>query len=344
MMNPEHLNGKKIVLFRTDRLGDLILAFPAVEAIKRLAPESEIHIFTARSNTPLAEMQKNVSRVIPNIYSGPRGLLELVGFLKTEEYHAAVHLYPRPGLALATFLSRIPVRIGSAYRYYSFLFNKRQKIHRKQMVVHERDLNLKILETMGIPSSDVSAGLTVPREALRDTGVLLSASGLAPASSFVVLHPGSGGSSLNWPVEHYGTLGRELVAKGWPVVLTGTERESSTVQQVRNRMGEGALDLCGKLDLERLAALLSMASLTVSNSTGPLHLADALGGKVIGLYSPHFYSSPKRWGPYEQMENVFLPPDKACLRCPKDRCMEFNCMETITPETVLAKAVKLLSS
>ena len=102
-------------------------------------------------------------------------------------------------------------------------------------------------------------------------------------------------------------------------------------------------DLCGELDLVHLAALISEASLLVSNSTGPLHLADALGKNVIGLYSPFLFSSPARWGPYRQPENVFLPPRETCTKCTQDRCESYNCMASILPQTVLERALELLS-
>ena len=345
MKDRNPFNGKKIILFRTDRMGDLILSFSAVEALKAHLPEARIHIATHPSTAPLAEMQRNISRVVPCVQNGLKGLVTLIRFLRTQQYDAAVHLYPRPGLGLATFLAGIPVRVGTAYRYYSLLFNRKAKIHRKQMVMHERDLNLKLLGAMDVPFTRVPAGLCIPEAVREDIFNLLLAGGIKTVSDpFVVLHPGSGGSSLNWPEDQYGSLGNELVAMGYPVVLTGTETDHPKVSRVHAFMGERALNLCGRLDLKHLAALLDHAALTVSNSTGPLHLADALGKRVIGLYSPNFYSSPQRWGPYGQPENVFVPEGKLCYQCPRDRCREFNCMALIRPEKVLERAKELLCS
>jgi heptosyltransferase-3 len=342
-MDPEALRGKKIILFRTDRLGDLILTLPVVEALKVRLPETRIDLFTAPSNTCLGSLQPNVSEVLPHVYQGPGGLSTLVRVLTNREYGLAVHLYPRPALSLAAFLARIPLRAGTAYRAWSFLYNRRVRIHRKQMTTHERDLNLKLVEPLGFSTEGVSAGLTVP-EALRFRlkDLLERASPGCPPHPFAVLHPGSGGSSLNWPAEQFAVLGKHLAAAGIQVVLTGTEIDRARVERVLQGMGPGAVNLCGRLDLVHLASLLSLASLTVSSSTGPLHLADALGGKVIGLYSRHFYASPRRWGPHGQPDNVFLPPGPPCARCAKDRCREYNCMASIRPEDVLAKAHTLI--
>jgi ADP-heptose:LPS heptosyltransferase len=342
-MDPESLRGKKIILFRTDRLGDLILSLPVVEALKARLPETRIDLATAPVTASLAGLQPNVSNVLPHLAPGSAEPLRIARILASRGYQAAIHLYPRPILALATFLARIPVRVGTAFRFYSPLFNRRVRIHRSEMVLHERDLNLRLIESLGIPCGEPLSGIRIPegtREQIRR--LLNRADARFSDGPWVVLHPGSGGSSLNWPAEHYAALGSRLVSAGIPVVLTGTEADRPVVEQVHRNLGDRALNLCARLDLPHLAALLSLAPLTVSNSTGPLHLADALGGRVIGLYSRHFYASPRRWGPYGQPENVFLPAGKPCPRCTTDRCREYNCLASIRPEAVLEKARDLL--
>lgn len=339
-----HLKPRKILIFRTDRLGDLILSLPVVEALKAALPEAEIDLLTAPFTAPLARMQRHVSDVIPDTFQGFQGFRDLIRLLKAQPYGAAIHLYPRPTFALASFLARIPVRLGTAYRYYSPLFHPRVPLHRKDMVAHELDLNLKLVEALGIPRPDkVTAGLSVPEAADHEVRQLLAREGIGGSRGrFVVLHPGSGGSSLDWPGEHYAVLGARVVALGFPVVLTGADWDCRTVDRVHAWTGRQAVNLCGRLDLGQLAALLARASLVVSNSTGPLHLAEALGTRVIGLYSPFFYSSPRRWGPYSQPENVLVPEGRTCRRCPGERCPDFNCLAAIRPEAVLATATGLL--
>lgn len=336
-------NWRKIVVLRTDRLGDLILSLPVVEALKAALPKARVDLFVNPYTVPLARLQRRVSSVIPDVYPGLSGLLALTRWLRSQRYDLAVHLYPLPRLALATFLGRVPVRVGTVYRYFSPLFNRRIRLHRKTMVMHERELNLKIVQGIGIPEAAVSAGLQIPQKTQEATQALLVSRGInATTNPFVVLHPGSGGSSLNWPAEHFGSLGKSLLKRGFPVILTGKEEDRPLVGEVKAGTGEGTTDLCSLLDLEHLAAVLAKASLVVSSSTGPLHLADALGRKVIGLYSPFLFSSPKRWGPYSQPENVFLPPGKSCSKCTAERCEAYNCMASIDPEVILERALALL--
>lgn len=342
-MNPATPRPGKIILFRTDRLGDLILSFPVVESLRASYPEARVDFYVSPLTAPLARLQRHVSDVIEDRFPGPGGLARCVRLFRSRGYDMAVHIYPRPRLALAAFLSRIPVRIGTAYRFYSPLFNWRVKVTRKHMTAHELDLNLRLIEDVAPPVRHVSFGIVVPERTQTEMDTLLAAHGVrGPGSPFVVLHPSSGGSSLQWPPEHFGELGKALLARGIPVVLTGTEADRPIVDRVRSFTGKAAVDLCGRCDLEHLAALLMRSSLLVSNSTGPLHLADALGTRVIGLYSRFLFSSPTRWGPYTQPENVFVPEGTPCRRCSVERCRDFNCMVRIRPEQVLEKALSQL--
>ena len=342
---PDRTGWKRIVVFRTDRLGDLILSLPVVEALKASLPGAEIDLVVNPYTVPLANLQRNVSRVIPDVYAGVRGLRALAEFLRSRQYDLAIHLFPVPRLALATFLARVPVRAGTIYRYFSPLFNPRIRLHRKKAGMHERELNLKLIEGIGIPVGQVTAGLEIPDRFRGEIVDLLAAKGIDPSrDTFVVLHPGSGDSSLNWPAEHFGELGKKILERKFPLVLTGSNGDRAVVDRVKASMNGGGIDLCGELDLEHLAALLSIASLVVANSTGPLHLADALGTKVIGLYSPYLSAAPHRWGPYGQPENVFVPDGDLCPRCTWDQCERHNCLSTILPEAVLVRALELLSS
>lgn len=345
-MDPERLRGKRIVLFRTDRLGDVVLALPVVRALKARLPETRIDMVTAPAHTSLAALQPEISRVFAHVYRGPTGLASLARVLAGSGYAMAVHLYPRPLQALAAFLARIPLRVGTAYRAYSVLFNHRVPLHRKTMTEHEAASNLKLVGFLGVAPGKPTAGIRVPDAARQRVQALLKCeAGYSERAPFVVLHPGSGGSSLTWPGDHFATLGRGLAASGLPVVLTGTERDRPIVDSVyRGLDRHRVVNLCGRLDLPHLAALLSESALTVSNSTGPLHLADALGRKVIGLYSRHLYASAIRWGPWHQPENAFTPAGDACRHCPRERCNEFNCMASIRPEAVLERARTLLDA
>lgn len=328
-------------MVRTDRLGDVVLSFPVVELLRAHAPSARIHMLVHPRNAPLARLQRNVERVITDPGEGPGGMPALVRLLRVPAYDVIVHLFPRPRLALAARLAGIPTRVGTRSRYYSFLFNRRVAQHRSRSNLHERDLNAQLLEALSVPIVPVGSGIEVPAAARRKVRELLTAAGPHPVDPFLVLHPGSGGSSLAWPATRFGRLARRMIGEGVPVAVTGTEQDGQAVRETLREAGPGAIDLSGRLGLVELAALLAEARMIVTNSTGPLHLADAVGSRALGLFSPVRCALPERWGPYSQPENVLLPPRPVCDRCRTATCREGNCMASIPVEEVFARTLDI---
>ncbi|MGH7589836.1 MAG: glycosyltransferase family 9 protein, partial [Gemmatimonadales bacterium] len=174
------------------------------------------------------------------------------------------------------------------------------------------------------------------REARDRVDAKLIAAGVAPDERVVVLHPGSGGNSIEWPPECFGALGARLGADaGVRIVVTGIERERALCDMVVATAGAavGAIPLAGQLELSELVALLDRSALVVANSTGVLHVAAALGVPVLGLYpfAPPALSAA-RWGPYTERAAVLTPPAEA----PGE-------MTRITPDAAEAAARRMLA-
>jgi ADP-heptose:LPS heptosyltransferase len=128
-----------------------------------------------------------------------------------------------------------------------------------------------------------------------------------------------------------------------PVIFTGAKNESFLIDKIFQHATQPHIRLDGKLDLKQLAALLKKSELIVANSTGPLHLAVAVGTEVVGLYCPDRACHPNRWGPYRQIKSVIMPPLEKCERCNKTKCEHFNCMELISVEQVFTKVKNKMS-
>ena len=160
----------------------------------------------------------------------------------------------------------------------------------------------------------------------------------------VVIHPGSGGSAREWPVARFGELARLLHRTfGCQVVVTGTEEEQERMMQVRDALAGRALLFPGTLSLTELAAILRSASLVISHSTGPLHLAVAVGARVLGLYPPVTAMSARRWGPYSPHARVLEgagPED--CRACANGG--PCACMDSITVDCAFREAKRILEN
>ncbi len=266
--------------------------------------------------------------------------------LRARHFDAAVAVHPTPRIAWILARAGIPVRVGTGYRWYSPLFTRRVFDHRKTGERHELEYNLRLLAPLGIGPEPRRAsyefGITPTAQARASIACILRSFGAPAGAEVVVLHPGSGGSARDWPAGNFRRLGLNLSElKNVAVVVTGTPAEERVLRQVLHDARPPFISLAGILQMDQLTALLAQAALVVSNSTGPLHLAAALGTPVIGLYPPVAGMNPRRWGPVGEHAAVLTGEGPAdCTRCGNGRpCI---CMESIGVERVTAEAVRVL--
>ncbi|RMI03333.1 MAG: glycosyltransferase family 9 protein, partial [Calditrichaeota bacterium] len=329
----------RILLIRTDRIGDVVLTTPAATALKERYPEAHIAFLSRAYTAPLLRYHRDIDRVLiydpEGRHRGMGGIRRLAGELRSQNFDAAVLFYPRPALAAALWLAGIPLRIGMGYRWYAFLLNRRIYEHRKHGQKHELEYNLSLLSPL-LPRlpREVRFAFRLPdgfRE--RRSAILASAGTPQP---YVIVHPGNGGSAPNLSVEQYRLLCRFLLDHTpYTVLLTGAAGEAQLVGDIAGEFSTSRLmNLAGKLDMEDLLAVIAGAKLFISSSTGPLHIAGALGIPVIGFYCPATPCSPRRWGPYHQPEWVLTPEVHPCKRCRIERCPNGNCLEKIPGDTL----------
>ena len=260
--------------------------------------------------------------------------------IRDGRYQAAMVVYPRFRLAWMMFLAGIPIRIGSGFRFYSFLFTHRVFEHRKDARRHELEYNLQLLNPLGIepPLRGRVPGFGISVDTAADAVVAewLSQHGIEAGRPFVILHPGSGKSAREWPLESFGELGKRIAGEtGYPVVITGSAAEKGIAAKLADLAGRGAVDCSGVFSLKELIGLLARASLWVGHSTGPLHLCVALGTPVVGIYPQLVPMSAARWGPYSARSRVVQPDRPAdCRKCDGAAGGSCACMESISVDEV----------
>jgi len=338
----------RILVVRTDRLGDVVLTLPVFNALRRCFPGAHLAMLVGSYAGEIVEGCAGVDEILRYDHAGgPVPFLVMMERLRAGRFDAAVIVHPTPRLALLAFFSRIPVRVGTGYRYYSLLFNRRVYTHRKTAMRHEVEYNMGLLAPLGCtaePARPLDVPLDIPPEARERAATLLRDAGVS--GRFAVIHPGSGGSAREWPLENFGLLARRIAREmHLPVVVTGSAGESSRAEEVARTAAGGGTNLAGRLSLKELAALLAKASLLIANSTGPLHVGVAVGTPVVGLYPQIPVMGPRRWGPYTDNARVLVPdrpPD--CDECTGRSGTPCACMASITVESAYAAAADLLAS
>ncbi len=335
---------KKILLIRTDRIGDVVLSLPMLPILKKKFPQATISVMVRKYTRELVEQHSCVDEVILWEQNGEQSVMQYVDLLKKKNFDVAILPYPRFNLALIAFLSGIPIRVGTGYRWYSFLFNKKNYEHRKDAKRHEVEYNLNLLKTIGIESNAIPQfEFSISDESRKKIESILIADGISPSTQFAVLHAGSGGSARDWSIENFARLGDELQSHHHlRVVLTGGKNEEQLVASLASTMNTAPVNYAGKISLQELGALFQKASVFVSNSTGPLHIAAMIGIPVVAFYPPIVQCSPVRWGPYTEKKKVFSADNITCELCKGGACQSNVCMDQITVEQVVAAIKELL--
>lgn len=338
----------RILVARTDRIGDVLLSTPVISVLREQYPESHLTVLVAPYSREAVEGHPALDEVLLDRESSEDGIFSglfcLVREIKRHRFDILILLHPTFRLALAGALARIPIRIGTGYRAYSLLFNRRVYEHRKNALRHEVHYNLGMLEPL-----EIDAGMTadpdivVCEDDVKAARRHLLACGIDDDTPFVVLHPGSGGSARDWPGNHFADLADRINMEGLGQVLfTGGIDEVVLINSIQDRMSTSSSNLAGKTNIKELAAILTSSRLCVANSTGPMHLSAAVGTPTVSLFCPIVPCSPTRWGPYGEGHTVLKPDVPACPACIGLKCEYYDCMSSISVESVFEAVNKVM--
>jgi heptosyltransferase-3 len=338
---------RNILLIRTDRLGDLVLTLPMLPVLKRRFPRARVTMLVGQYPSEILTDNAYVDEVI--LYDRGSSLAafhDILSHVRSRAFDTAIVVHPTFRLALLVFLARIPNRIGTGYRWYSFLFNRRVYEHRKDARRHEAEYNLNLLSALDVPpTKPAEFPISIPASSVTRVKNLLEHHRISEDDLVVILHPGSGGSARDWSPRNFGELSLRLRSElDATVILTGAKGEDAVVAEVQRHGSPDAINVVGRLSLLDLVALIDRTDLFVANSTGPLHIAAALGKRVIGIYPPIPQCTPTRWGPYTEKKKVFVPDRNLCSLCQGRECEASECMDQITVGEVFEAARELLRS
>ncbi|MBS1643725.1 MAG: glycosyltransferase family 9 protein [Bacteroidetes bacterium] len=324
---------KRILISRCDAIGDVVLTLPLAAILKQRFP-----------NVVIGFLGRSYTKAVIECCAAVDVFVDLNDFLQAENgankecqiWDAIIHVFPRADIARKALQLRIPWRIGTRSRAYNWLYcNKRIVLSRKHSDLHEAQLNTKLLAPFGIQQGFSKEQLgalfafTAIPELARQFRALLS-----PGKRHIILHPKSQGSAREWGLEHFEALIKLLPQEQYQVFISGTKAEGELMRDFLLRVKHLVTDITGLMDLSQFIAFIHAADALVAASTGPLHLAAALGRKAIGIYPPIRPMHPGRWAPLGPLAVALVLPD-SCTACRAD-ASTCSCIQGISPETVAA--------
>ena len=284
-----------IILSRPDGVGDSMVTLPMAGWIKAHSPSTRIIAVIKEYTRSVWASCIHIDAVLTLEELRAR---DAAAQLRALNADAIIHVFPHREVAGWAKAAGIPLRVGTSHRWWHWTTcNARVAFSRKRSDLHEAQLNLKLLEPLGLPttaSMDRLAGCLGFTPPIPDATVERF---LVPGKKHVLVHPFSMGSGVEWGLDRFTELIRTLDPTRYRAIITGTAMEAERYRSELPMELEHVADAGGALTLAQLIALIGASDAMVAASTGPLHIAAACGKRAIGLYAPVRPIHPGRWAP-----------------------------------------------
>ncbi len=328
---PFPANLRRILLIKPSSLGDIIHALPTFDALRRRFPEAELSWFVKAEWAGILERVIGLDRVWP-VGRGLSAWLREIGRLRDHRFDLVVDLQGLFRSGAAAWLSGCGLRMGFANGREGSALCYTHRIAVPDPDLHAVERYLLVAQALGCPAA-VPAFPLHPLEADRGmVHTLLGRHGVRAGTQWVGLHVSARWPTKRWPLASFVAVARALREDGLQVVVIGATSERPEAQEVA--AATGAIDLTGETSLAVLPAVLERAACLVTNDSGPMHIAAAMGTPVVALFGP---TSPVRTGPYGA-GHLVMRTALPCQPCFSRSCrnqVPLECLTSIDPEQVI---------
>jgi heptosyltransferase I len=337
----------KVLILKPSSLGDVVQALPVLRLLKRHRPEAQIHWWLEAGLVPLLDQDPDLAGLHlfhRRRWANPRFWGELFDHileLRRLRFDCVIDLQSLARSGLIAWLVNAPCTIGlddareGARGFYDRI------VSRPSYHTHAVDWYLCVLPLLGVPVDRSFTWLPERPDVLAAVREKWAVEG----HRYVALQPGARWVNKRWPAESFHALVRALHQEQPELrfVILGSQDDRPLGEAIRSAASEACLDLTGLTTLPEMIEWLRLSQLLVTNDTGPMHVAAALGRPVIALFGP---TEPQRTGPYGQVEAVFRRTDLPCVPCMKDWCSldrPLDCLRGMSWQRVLERVRRVLS-
>ncbi|MDA2909705.1 putative lipopolysaccharide heptosyltransferase III [Nitrospiraceae bacterium AH_259_D15_M11_P09] len=335
-----------ILVIKLRYIGDVLLATPALRALREHFPEARLTVAVNRGTEDILEWNPDINEVLVVDRGGPIAQTRFLRRIRQRRFDCVIDLTDGDRSAILSRLSGAPIRIGfnEEHRWRGLLYTSVVKL--KASTVHRLERDLEAVGLLGIEPKSSPLVLQTSSGDEQEAARLLEEVRVQQSASendrpLVMIHPGARYWFKAWPPERFAELTDRLtVALNCHVLIGGDAGDRDVAERIRTLARTCPVSLVGRTTLLQLAATLKRCALLVSNDNGPMHMAAARGIPVVALFGP---SDPSVWGPRgEKVEVLYKGLD--CRRCFHPTCEqgENNCMRRISVDEVFVAASRLL--
>jgi len=337
----------KILILKPSSLGDVVQALPVLRLLKRHLPASEIYWWIDSNLAPLLEGDPDLAGVVPfarRRWATPRHWPEIwrsIRWLRQQAFDWVIDLQCLMRSGAFAWLTNGKLLIGldepreGARGFYDLI------VRRPSALTHAVDWYLSVLPLLGVPADGEFQWLP-ERPGLAES---VRRKWPVERAKWIIIQPGARWLNKRWPAESYAEVVRRLAATNleFQFVILGGEEDRPLGEVIARVDGRRCLDLTGRISLPEMVEWIRLSKLMVTNDTGPMHVAAALGTPVVALFGP---TEPRRTGPYRQLEHV-VRLELPCVPCLKPRCAyakPLECLRAISPAAVVDAVQRRLGS
>lgn len=339
------LNPKNIIVRMPNWLGDLIMATPILQDLKNKWPNANITAFCQGALGNILKEDPNINQIIT--FKKPKGLLkrltnkDILKELNKENYDLGILLTNSLSSAFLYRQSNIKHRIGYSTHWRRLLLNHPIPFPVTRITQHLVITYKMLLEPLGIPVSNHPPKLYITKEETEKARELILKQGIKKNDIVVGINPGAAyGSAKCWLPERYNQVAKKLLENPRVcLIFFGDQNGAPLVDEICKDLSSRVINLAGKTNLREFMAFLKECDLFLTNDSGPMHMASALGIPLVALFGS---TSDQTTGPYQG--GTVIHKHVACSPCYRRECpIDFRCMKSIGVDEVYFELKKFLN-
>ncbi len=329
----------RILIVRTDRIGDVVLTTPAIHALRRSYPKAFLSILVSPLTRDLVHRNPDLDEVLLDDrggeHQGLSGFWKLVRHIQQKKFDRAIVFHTKRRTNLLCFLAGIPQRVGYANDKHGFLLTERIPDERSRGLKHEAEYCLEVLKVLGVTDHELKCFVPLHEECEAWVDHWMAGNRISPSENMLAIHPGASDQTKEWPAERFHQLAEALLAD-YPcrIVLVGG-RDSTAAQKIMTGAKDNVMDLTGKTTVGQLISLLKRCRLLISNDSGPVHVASAVVTPVVSIFTRNQPGiNPERWRPLGENSRIVVTPFDGDVSFAKGEVRDARYLNAISVETV----------
>lgn len=323
-----------VLVIETGLVGEVLVVTPALRAFRKAFPGARVTALVSPGSAPLLVGNPSLNRLLPmpkEQRSGITRFLGLSAWIRAQRFDAALVFHTSFRSALLAALSGVPVRAGLSSEGRGFLLTHKAG---RDRAAYEVDEHLKVLGLLGVPADGQAMDLPLLPEEREEAARLLEDP--PPGTRIVGLHPGASAAFRRWPAERFAELGARLAGSGVRPVYAFGPKETPLADAVDawwRAHGLPAPRSVAPRTVRILGALFERMDAVVTNNTGPMHVAAAVGAPGVFIHGP---TPIARWHPPGDRWAAVYAQDVACRPCDSPACRmdRFHCLEAVSVDRV----------